>query len=205
MPDLFDVIQQRRSIRKYRQQSVPEKVLIDILSAAGWAPSAHNAQPYGFILLENAKLRRELAEAMAEVWVSDLTQDGQTVEPDKLKERVERFANAPTLILACIIPIEGLPNYPDERRQRSLHDLAVQSLGAAIENLLLAAYAKGVGACWIAAPCFCKENVKQQLELPKDVEPQAFVMLGYPLETPVAPKKKTLDQFYFKDKWSREL
>ena len=197
MPDLFDAIKHRRSIRKYLSQPVPKQVLSDILCAAGWAPSAHNAQPYRFIFIENAKTRRDLVEAMAKVWATDLTQDGQTIEPDKLKERVERFTNAPALILACITPIEGLPSYADERRQKSIHDLAVQSLGAAIENLLLAAYAKGLGACWYAAPCFCKETVKQKLKLPQNVEPQAFVVVGYPAETPSAPNKKNLDQYFF--------
>ena len=114
---------------------------------------------------------------------------------DKRKERVERFAKAPVLILACITGIEGLPSYSDMRRQACLHDLAVQSLGAAIENLLLAAHAKGLGACWYSAPCFCKETVRQTLEIPDEVEPQAFVVMGYPAENPAVPSKKPLAAF----------
>jgi coenzyme F420-0:L-glutamate ligase / coenzyme F420-1:gamma-L-glutamate ligase len=205
MTNLFDAITQRRSVRKYLTQSIPKEILLDVLFAAGWAPSAHNAQPYGFIFLEDVAIKRELAEAMAQVWVADLVKDGQTVESERLRERVERFAEAPALILACITDIEGLPNYADERRQRCLHDLAVQSLGAAIENLLLTAYAKGLGACWYSAPCFCKETVKQKLNLPDSAEPQAFIVLGYPAETPSAPTKKPLTQYCFKNVWDEAL
>lgn len=205
MSDMFDVISARRSIRKFQLHLVPKELVLEVLAASGWAPSAHNAQPYGFVILENAQIKYELADAMAQVWVEDLAKDGQTIDGDKRQERVERFAKAPALILACITRIEGLPNYSDERRQACLHDLAVQSLGAAIENLLLAAHAKGLGACWYSAPCFCKETVRQTLEIPGEVEPQAFVVLGYPAETPTAPKKKLLTEFCFVDEWGRTL
>jgi coenzyme F420-0:L-glutamate ligase / coenzyme F420-1:gamma-L-glutamate ligase len=203
MPDLFEVIHARRSIRKFQPQPVPKELVLEVLAASGRAPSAHNAQPYGFIILENAKIKQELADAMAQVWVADLAKDGQTIDADKRQERVERFAKAPALILACITRIEGLPNYSDDRRQTCLHDLAVQSLGAAIENLLLAAHAKNLGACWYSAPCFCKETVRQTLEIPDAVEPQAFVVLGYPAENPSSPLKKPLAAFCFVDEWGR--
>ncbi len=205
MPDLFDVIRSRRSIRKFLPRQVPKELVLEVLANAGWAPSAHNAQPYGFIVLEDAQIKQELADAMAQVWVADLAKDGQTIDADKLQERVERFAKAPVLILACITGIEGLPNYSDERRRSCLHELAVQSLGAAIENLLLAAHAKDLGACWYSSPCFCKETVRETLEISDVVEPQAFVVLGYPDETPTVPKKKSLSEFCFVDMWGRAL
>ena len=114
MPDLLDIIEGRRSIRKYQLKQIPRKLIEEVLVAAGWAPSAHNAQPYGFIILENAQTKLDLAEAMAKVWVADLEKDGQTIEADRLRERVERFAKAPVLILACITGIEGLPRYSDD-------------------------------------------------------------------------------------------
>ncbi len=205
MPDIFDVIHTRRSIRKFLPQPVPKELILEVLATAGWAPSAHNAQPYGFIILENAQIKQELADAMAQVWVADLAKDGLTIDADKRGERVQRFAKAPALILACITSIEGLPSYSDERRQTCIRDLAVQSLGAAIENLLLAAHAKDLGACWFSAPGFCKETVRKKLEIPATVEPQAFVVLGYPAENPSVPPKKQLAAYCFMDKWGRKL
>ena len=114
MPDLFEVIHSRRSIRKFQPYLVPKELVLEVLGASGWAPSAHNAQPYGFIILENAQIKQELADAMAQVWVEDLGKDGQTIDADKRQERVERFAKAPILILACVTGIEGLPSYSDD-------------------------------------------------------------------------------------------
>lgn len=202
---LNDVIKKRRSVRKYLPQILPREAVLEVLEAAGWAPSAHNAQPYRFIILENTQIKQELADAMAQVWVADIAKDRQMIDPDRLRERVERFAKAPALILACITSIEGLPNYSDLRRLSCLHDLAVQSLGAAIENLLLAIHAKGLGACWYSAPCFCKDTVRKRLGIPDGVEPQAFIVLGYPAEEPSLPSKKPIAEYCFVDKWGKKL
>jgi F420 biosynthesis protein FbiB-like protein len=180
---------------------VPQELVLEVLAAAGQAPSAHNAQPYRFIILENPQIKRKLAEAMAQAWAADLESDGKTITQEKRQERVNRFANVPVLILACTIPVEGLPNWPDERRRGCVRDLAVQSLGAALENLFFAAHAVGLGGCWYAAPCFCKTVVRAQLQIPEEVEPQAFVTLGYPVEVPPVPKKKPLWDYCFRDKW----
>jgi coenzyme F420-0:L-glutamate ligase / coenzyme F420-1:gamma-L-glutamate ligase len=204
MADLLDVIKQRRSVRKYLLRQVPRELVLEVLVAAGWAPSAHNSQPWRFIILSDVSVKGELADAMADAWASDLVKDGLIVEEDKRKERVERFADSPVLILACST-MEGLRKFPDEQRQRNERDLAMQSLGAAMQNLLLTAQAKGLGACWFCAPGFCKETVRQVLKIPGSIEPEAFVILGYPAETPVVPMKKTLAEFCFLDVWGRAL
>jgi nitroreductase len=81
----------------------------------------------------------------------------------------------------------------------------VQSFGAALQNLLLAAHAKGLGACWFCAPAFCKETVRTILKIPDAVEPQAFVAIGYPAEKPQVPIKKLLEGYCFVDMWGRQL
>ena len=199
------MIQERRSVRKFLPTPVSKELIYDVLAAAGLAPSAHNAQPYRFIILEDAQIKQKLADEMARVWAADLLRDGLTIDADKQRERVERFAKAPVLILACVTGIDGLPSYSDERRQTCIHDLAVQSLGAAIENLLLAAHAKSLGACWFSAPCFCKEAVKKTLRIPDSVEPQALIAMGYPAETPLEPKKKSVEDYCFLDVWGKKL
>jgi coenzyme F420-0:L-glutamate ligase / coenzyme F420-1:gamma-L-glutamate ligase len=202
MPDLIDALKERRSVRKYQPKPVPKELILKILQAAGAAPSAHNSQSYRFIILEDARVKRELAEAMAKMWAADMEKDGQPMNADRRRERVDRFAKAPCLILACTTSVDGLPVYADERRS-CVRDLAMQSLGAAIENLLLAAHALGLGGCWYAAPCFCKETVRIVLKIPHEVEPQAFVVLGYAAEKPSAPLKKAVGDFCFSDGWSR--
>jgi F420 biosynthesis protein FbiB-like protein len=70
--------------------------------------------------------------------------------------------------------------YPDARRQAAERLMAVQSVAMAVQNLLLAAHAEGLGACWMCAPLFCPDAVRSALSLPEDWEPQALVTLGYP-------------------------
>jgi coenzyme F420-0:L-glutamate ligase / coenzyme F420-1:gamma-L-glutamate ligase len=201
---LNDVIKKRRSIRKYLQRHVPNSIVKEVLAAAGWAPSAHNSQPWRFIVLDDTSVKRRLADAMADEWVKDLQRDGITVESDKRTERVERFATAPVLVLACLTVVD-LRKFPDSERQMCERDLAVQSFGAALQNLLLAAHAKGLGACWFCAPAFCKETVRKILRIPDEVEPQAFVAMGYPAEKPKVPIKKLLEGYCFVDVWGRPL
>ena len=204
MSHVSDAIKERRSVRKYLARPVPKKTIKEALVAAGWAPSAHNAQPWRFIILADALVKRELAEAMAESWAADIAKDGLNIEPEKFKFRVERFATAPVLILACLT-MDGMDNFSDEKRQKCERDLAMQSLAAALQNMLLAAYAKGLGACWFCAPGFCKETVRKVLKIPDEAEPEALIAMGYPAEKPPKPPRKMLDDYCFRDRWGRKL
>ena len=201
---LNDVIKKRRSVRKYLPQMVPRDVVLEVLVAAGWAPSAHNSQPWRFIILENPSVKRELAEAMADAWVADVEKDGGKIDAKMKQERVDRFANAPALILACTV-MDGLRKFSDQQRQMFERDLSQQSLGAAMQNMLLTAHALGFGACWFCAPGFCKETVRKVLGIPAAVEPEAFVIIGYPAETPTLPPKKPIEEYCFRDKWGLKL
>jgi len=204
MPDTLEVIKQRRSIRKYLSRPVSKELIEEVLAAAGWAPSAHNAQPWRFIVLCDPKVKRKLAEDMAETWASEMEKDGSKIELEKFKSRVERFATAPVLVLACLI-MEGMEKFSDEKRQRCERDLAMQSLAVALQNMLLAAYAKGLGACWYCAPAFCKETVKEVLEIPAEIEPQALIAMGYPAEEPTAPPRKLIGEYCFRDRWGEKF
>jgi len=141
---------------------------------------------------------------MAEAWVADMTKDGVKIGEEVRKVRVERFASAPVLILACST-MEGMNKQPDVERQKVERDLAMQSLGAAMQNLLLTAYAKGLGACWFCAPSFCKSTVRTELKIPENVEPQALIAMGYPNEKPIAPPRRVLGEYCFKNKWGKKF
>ncbi|MGA2683021.1 MAG: nitroreductase family protein [Candidatus Bathyarchaeia archaeon] len=204
MSNLLDELKGRRSVRKYQARPVPEGLIRKVLEAAGLAPSAHNAQPWRFIVLANPQVKRQLAEAMARAWAADMAKDGVSVEPEKFNLRVERFSDAPALLLACFC-MEGMATFADVKRQRLERDLAMQSLAAATENLLLAAHSMGLGACWICAPAFCKETVRQTLKIPSEVEPEALISLGFPAEEPVAPVRKRLGDYCFWERWGDSL
>ncbi len=203
MSEIAKAIRNRRSIRKYAPKQISKEDIKELLEIAGWAPSAHNAQPWRFIILEEPDLKTELSESMAKAWDADLIKDGEKIDNSKRKANVERFTNAPSLILACLT-MESMNKFKDAKRQKYERDLAMQSLGAALQNLLLMADAKGLGACWFSAPSFCKETVRKILKIPKDVEPQALIAVGYPAEESVS-SRKNLGDFCFVNTWSKKL
>ena len=206
MSIFIDEIKSRRSIRNYTQQPIPTQVIRSLLKTASYAPSAHNAQPWRFIVLTGEDQKEALADAMAQVWLAELERDHipKNTRWATVNASVERFTSAPALIVACLT-LEDMDTYPDAERQKNERDLAVQSLAAAIQTLLLAAHVEGLGACWYCAPIFCKDAVRKALEIPENVEPQALITLGYPEEKPKMPDRQPLEVFAFLDKWNKPI
>jgi len=203
---VVDLIKERRSIRNYSPRKVAFTLVREVLEAARWAPSAHNAQPWRFVVLTDSGLKKDLAKGMASAWVADMKKDGTSakVRKNRAKASIEQFTRAPVLIVACLT-MNNMAKYADERRQRCERDLAVQSLGAALQNILLVAHTKGLGARWFCAPAFCKETVRKILKVPVDVESQALIALGYPAEKPKGPSRKPLERYAYFDAWGKKL
>ena len=136
-----------------------------------------------------------MVERMAARWQEDLQKDGitETVARAKADRSVKLFSEAPILIVACA-DMTVMDKYPDRRRQAAERIMAIQSTAAATQNLLLAAQALGIGACWHCAPLFCPDIVQASLALTCDQEPLAFVTLGYPSENPSMPLRRGIDE-----------
>lgn len=162
-------------------QRVPAAAVERLLEAARWAPSAHNRQPWRFAVLTEPAARERLARRMGAQLRADRLADGD--EPAVVEQDVARsytrLTGAPVVLVACLTMAE-MDKYPDERRALAEYQMAAQSTAMALQNLLLAAHADGLGACWMCAPLFCPGAVRQALDLPPDWEPQALVTLGYP-------------------------
>src|SRR5947209_2689698 len=110
----------------------------------------------------------------------------------ELRFSLRRFIEPPVLILVGYT-MEGMDVYPDRAGRAAEETMAVQSAAAALQNLLLAAAANGLGACWCCAPLFCPGIVRQALRLPRAFTPQALLTIGYPAHTPPVPPRKPLD------------
>ena len=197
-----EIIRNRRSIRKYSLKNVPSHLISKIIEAARWAPSAHNAQPWRFLVINDEKIKRELAEAMAMEWEKDLAQNGMLLEEREtlIRESVRKFTQPPVIIIA-FLTMDEMHKYTDKKRREAEYIMAVQSVAAAIQNLLLAAYFEGLGACWYCAPLFCPETVKKVLGVPKNFEPQALITVGYPSEKPEPPPRKPLEAIMRVNRW----
>ncbi len=180
---LLDLLRSRRSIRRYRADPIPRETVDHLLDAAIWAPSAHNRQPWRFAVVAAPDAKERLASAMGDRLRADRLRDGdapEVVERDVRRSR-ERIAGAPVVLVACL-SMRDMDRYPDERRAAAERTMAIQSVAASIQNLLLAAHALGLGACWMCAPLFCPDTVRAALALPDDWEAQALITLGLPAE-----------------------
>jgi coenzyme F420-0:L-glutamate ligase / coenzyme F420-1:gamma-L-glutamate ligase len=171
----------RRSIRAYRPDAVPEPVLERVLQAAVAAPSAHNRQPWRFVLLRRPGSKAALARAMGARLAEDRRHDGDDAAAiaRDVERSFARITGAPVVILVAAALAE-MDAYPDAARARAEFLMAVQGTAMAAQNLLLAAHGEGLAACWLCAPLFCGETVSEALVLPADWRPQGLVTLGWP-------------------------
>jgi F420 biosynthesis protein FbiB-like protein len=171
----------RRSIRAFTDRSVAREQLDALVTAACLAPAPHHSRPWRFVVVDTDAGKRALADGMGIRWRTDLLADGVDVErvDELIAASWRKLTEAPALIVGCLT-WNGLDRYPDERRQRAEWGMALLSLGAAVENLMLAAADAGLASCWVAAPIFCPEEARDALSLPTDWLPHALVMVGAP-------------------------
>lgn len=178
--NLAALLQGRRSVRKYQAHPVTREHIEQIVEAARWAPSPHGRQPWRFVILTAAEPKARLAEQMGTTWRQNLEMDRQDTEivNIRLEKSRQRILNAPAIIIPCLY-LEDLDRYPDEKRQNDETTMAIQSLGAAIQNMLLMAYDLGLDTGWMCAPLFCPEVVCGALELDTRLIPHALITVGY--------------------------
>jgi len=129
-------------------------------------------------------IKVQLAAAMGARLRADLAADGvaqEAIDADAGRSYA-RITGAPVLILLALSMVD-MDHYTDDRRNHLEYMMAAQSTAMAGQNLLLAAHAHGLGACWMCAPLFVPEIVSAALDLPEDWQPQALITLGYAAET----------------------
>ena len=117
---LYEIVRERRSVRRYADRPVERALVQRLLEAATRAPSAHNRQPWRFAIIEDEGTRARLADAMNVVLRADLAADGlpaEEIEAQAARRRA-RLTRAPLLILLCMTMADMDP-YPDQKRQRA--------------------------------------------------------------------------------------
>lgn len=199
MMDFFTLVQTRRTVRAFHPDPPPRAAIEQILTAASWAPSPHGRQPWRFVVVESAARKAALVEAMETAWRYHLTLDGydpMTIE-QRLQRSRERVLHAPVIIVPCLY-LNDLDVYPDPERQAAETTMAIQSLGCAVQNMLLAAFALGLAAGWMCAPLFAPAAVRTALELTDDLHPQALIPIGYLAREPKRRPRRPLDELVVK-------
>jgi coenzyme F420-0:L-glutamate ligase/coenzyme F420-1:gamma-L-glutamate ligase len=172
-------------VRKYQARAVSRELIEQVLEAARWAPSPHGRQPWRFVVLTRQEVKMQLAVQMGDTWRQNLQMDGDDAEivNIRLEKSRQRILSAPVIIIPCLY-LEDLDRYSDERRQEDETIMAIQSIGAAIQNMLLMAYDLGLDTGWMCAPLFCPEVVCEALDLDTRLIPQALITVGYAAADP---------------------
>ena len=200
--ELQQTIEKRASIRSFKDEQIPLEDLKHLVRMGGQAPSVNNYQPWKFYVITNREKLRQMAYKVRQR-IEELPAN-QSIASRNIKSQVEWFAtffeDAPALIALSMEEYESvlekgvtmshkdiniLRNYPD-----------IQSAGAAIQNVLLAAVDKGYGACWLSAPLMAKEDLEKIIGIGEPHHLMAFVAVGVPSKD-IKPKgKKPLEEIF---------
>ena len=193
------VLETRSSVRTFKTDKVKIEDLREMVRLAAMAPSINNYQPWNFIVITNKQLLQKMAHIVSEK-ISNLPSNNSQSAVNIISQ-VEWFATffreAPVLIALVMDKFEtvlekSVTLSPIEiNRMRNFPDM--QSAGACIQNMLLAATDLGYGACWLSAPMMAKEELEQILEIQKASSLIAFVAIGKPLNPPKPKNRKSLD------------
>jgi nitroreductase len=163
----YKTILERRSVRSFLRDPIPEEHLNKILTAAQRAPSAGNRQPWHFYVVRNEKIRRALSEAA---------------------HSQEFVAEAPLVIVVCSDPARSALRYGE--RGRNLY--CIQDTASAVTNILITVTELGLGCCWVGA--FDENMAAQVLSLPSHLRPVAILPIGYPRDRGELTSRRPLEE-----------
>ncbi|MDY5213437.1 nitroreductase family protein [Intestinibacter sp.] len=209
----LEFIYKRKSIRKFTEQEVPKEDLIEMLKAATYAPSAKHQQNWHFDVITNKAKIEEIAKVVGErhMEIADIADNEKDqTNMSKFLKYYTVFKNAPVLILVYVKPYKTVEYkiLKDKPEYKELYDMVVssqpevQTIGAAVENLLLAAANMGYGACYMTGPIHSKDKIYEVIGRDETKgELMALIPVGVPedLSAPQPPRVPLEDVVTFID------
>jgi nitroreductase len=194
----YDVIKQRRSVRKFRSDGVDVEILKRVLEAGMWAPSAGNLQPWRFVVVQDMTLKEKLAvihtECSHRVWSSFPPEVARDLAGRGGTWRKKYLIDVPIWIVVCFkLTIK-----------RGRDEAAFASAWCAIENMLLAATFEGLGSCPYTLADGEEQAIRDILPIPKDHRIAAILHLGYTAAKPKAPRRRELKNLVGFDEFPRD-
>ena len=220
---MLEAIHSARAVRRFKPDPVPEAVLTEVLDAAIRAPSAGNSQNWVFLVVRDAEQRRKLGALYRKA--SDIASAMYAARgrpPHLTEEQFRRLmssgsflwdhlAEAPVILVPCqtqpkVPPPEALP--PDVRarhldEQRYVERIRGASIYPAVQNVILACRAFGLGTTITTNHIRCEDEVKAVLGVPEDVQTFALMPIGYPLDAFGPVVRRPVAEVAYADHWAR--
>lgn len=202
--ELIEAIKKRRSIRKFKSDKIPKEDIYDIIRTATLAPSAHNKQMWRFIAISNKEVIKEMKRAI----VKEIEEISNRLEVGEAKTKIKGvraystfFVKAPLVFAVLVKPyhskvdellkLEGLKKGQFEPLQSYVE---IQSVAAAVENLLLSATEKGYGTCWMCGPLIAASALEKILQVEKLWKLMALIPMGIPNQELKPKMVKKIDE-----------
>jgi nitroreductase len=214
--DLFEAMSSQRAVRRLRPDPIPDHLLKRVLTAATWAPSGGNRQPWRFIVVRDAAKKRALRDLYLPHWTAYEQSHRPTLEklPEPERSRMQRnydtarylgehFHEAPVIVVVCV----HLPDLAitDAKLTRP-SVVGGGSIYPAVQNLLLACRAFGLGATLTTLLCMEEPKVRELLAIPDDYATAAYLPIGYPQGRGHGPlSRKPIEKVTFVDRWDAPL
>jgi nitroreductase len=191
----FEVAARQRGCRRYTDEPVDDATVVELLAAACWAPSAENHQPWRFVVVREAATRAAFGALMKEIWDAGGRQYSERRTGPVLFRDVERgiaaggLASAPVLIV-----VGGDTTVVDRTHLKS-------SVFPAVQNLLLAATARGLGSCLTTIATLRADELRALVGFPLKIDPLAMVPIGYPTRSLSPPRRDPMASKAFRERY----
>ncbi len=195
---LLEGISSLRSIREFKPDPVSKETLKTILEAATKAASGSNTQPWEFIVVEDPKVKAALTTPMLETWMKRIAGANMSSQMRKVyddaTEMLRDTEKVPAVIYCCF----------DQNRSSKSEEVQYASILPAVQNLMLAAHALGLGTCLTvhgSTSTRGEPEVKKILGIPYHVKIACLIYLGYPTRKYGPPKRKPIEKYIHYNAW----
>jgi len=209
---LYESMRTLRAVRRLRTDPVPDDVLHRVLEAATWAPTGSNTQPWRIIVVKDGDRKTRLGTLYKKIWAFFVEQyrEGLAAAPDDVREKYERMIDAgdylaehfhetPAVLVFCFNPTEMAVT--DEALDR-ISVVGGASVYPAVENLLLACRAEGLGCTLTTLLCTYEAEVREILDIPEPWGTAAAIPIGYPVLGGHGPiSRRSVEELTFTDTW----